>query len=230
LKEAQDDLPLPPDELRELVAGTTNVPRFLNGGYLGVDSMIKLLRRSGVAPQDLAAILDFGCGCGRAIRHWRRHGVAGLHGTDYNRELIAWCQANLPFADFAVNQWTPPLDYPEESFDLVYALSVFTHLPADLQFAWRDELRRVLRPGGYLLFTLHGRRYLPELAPEEHAQFNAGQLVVRDADNAGTNVCGSFHPEEYVRERFAVGFEVVDFVPEGAKGNPHQDIYLLRRD
>src|SRR5664279_632301 len=37
-------------------------------------------------------------------------------------------------------------DFDDESFDLVYALSVFTHLTADLQLAWRDEVRRVLRP------------------------------------------------------------------------------------
>ena len=42
-------------------------------------------------------------------------------------------------------------------------------------------------------------------------------------------MCGAYHPEIYVRERLARGFQVVEFVPEGAAGNPYQDAYLLRR-
>jgi hypothetical protein len=32
-----------------------------------------------------------------------------------------------------------------------------------------------------------------------------------------------------VRRTLAAGLEVVDFVPEGALGNPRQDVYLLRK-
>ena len=41
---------------------------------------------------------------------------------------------------FERNALAPPLAFDDESFDLVYALSVFTHLTAELQLAWRDEL------------------------------------------------------------------------------------------
>jgi hypothetical protein len=32
-----------------------------------------------------------------------------------------------------------------------------------------------------------------------------------------------------VYETLAEGFEIVDAVPEGAKGNPVQDLYMLRK-
>ena len=55
--------------------------------------------------------------------------------------------------------------------------------------------------------------------------------VVVASERAGSNACAAFHPETYVRGTLApaAGLEVVDFVPEGATGNPRQDTYLLRK-
>lgn len=194
-----------------------------------MESIHDVLRRNGVAADALKSILDYGCGCGRVIRHWPFDGAARLFGTDQNPRLIEWCQHHLPFASFDVNDLRPPLRYGNEAFDLVYALSVFTHMTEDLQLLWMEELRRVLRPGGYLLMTTHGASYLNQLDPAQQAEFRSGQLVVRNTEFAGSNECGAFHPEQYVREKLIDGFEVLDFVPEGAKGNPTQDVYLLRK-
>jgi hypothetical protein len=116
-------------------------------------------------------------------------------------------------------------------FDLVYALSVFTHLDATGQGFWITELSRVLKPGGFLFITTHGESYRPRLAPRDQEHFRSGRLVVLKSRRAGSNDCAAFHPESYVRRSLAGagGFEVVAFVPEGAWGNPHQDAYLLRK-
>jgi hypothetical protein len=42
-------------------------------------------------------------------------------------------------------------------------------------------------------------------------------------------VCATYHPPAFVRDHLAAGYRVVDFVPEGAKGNPWQDYWLLRK-
>ena len=60
--------------------------------------MRAILARSGVTIERLGAILDFGCGAGRVLRHWKSLEGPALHGTDYNPELVAWCAASLPFA------------------------------------------------------------------------------------------------------------------------------------
>ena len=83
-------------------------------------------------------MLDFGCGCGRVTRWWRDFNGT-VAGSDVSRPAIEWCRANLPFARFELNALAPPLVFEDETFDLVYALSVFTHLTAELQLAWRDE-------------------------------------------------------------------------------------------
>jgi len=221
-------MPIPPVRLIMLVTGTPDIEWFFTGGQLAAESIRSILSQNKVDIHRVRATLDFGCGCGRVARFWARAG-GEVHGCDYNRRLVEWCQRNLRFARFEVNSFRPPLPYPDGSFDLVYALSVFTHLPEELQRPWIEELQRILEPGGHLLLSLHGRRYRDDLRPEERQRFDEGRLVVRLARSAGTNLCGAYHPVEYVRETLARGFTVLDYIPEGARGNPSQDLVLMRK-
>jgi len=90
------------------------------------------------------------------------------------------------------------------------------------------EMRRMLKPGGWLIITLHGDHYLPHINVAGRAQYQRGELVVLGEEVSGQNNCAAFHPETYVRNVLAKDFEIVDFVPEGALGNPKQDAWLLR--
>jgi SAM-dependent methyltransferase len=226
---APDGLPVPPRRLIVRVAGTASTEWFLEGGRLGAETVREALARQGRAVEDVGALLDFGCGCGRVTRYWA--GLAGttIAGSDANADAVEWCRRNLSFARFETNRLAPPLPFGDAEFGLVYALSVFTHLTAELQEQWIAELDRVLRPGGFLLLTTHGERYRQRLTDAERARFDAGDVVVRWNDAAGTNLCSAFHPRAYVEERLAVRLETAEFVPEGARGNPHQDLYVLRK-
>jgi SAM-dependent methyltransferase len=212
-----------------LVAGTDDVEWFLQGGLLAATGMRAILERSGVEIERLGTVLDFGCGAGRVLRHWKRLDGPLLHGTDYNPELVDWCAANLPIATFGVNRLDERTDYPSVSFDLIYAFSVFTHLAPAGQSFWIAELTRILKPGGHLFLTTHGDLYLSRLSLGDQERFRAGQLVVLGSRRAGSNDCAAFHPETYVRQSLAEGLDVVDFVRQGALGNPYQDAYLLRK-
>ena len=220
---ADDGLPVPPPRLRLTVAGTADRDWFLSSGRAAAQSIREALP---VELASLESILDFGCGCGRVVRHWRD--LPGeVHGTDYNPGLVAWCRANLPFASFDVNALEPPLPHARERFDLVYALSVLTHLPEATQVAWLHELHRVSRK--WVLVTVHGEAYRNRLEDGERAAFDRGEIVVRWAEVAGTNLCTTFHPRVAVERLVADRFEIATFAPEGARGNPHQDLYLLRK-
>jgi SAM-dependent methyltransferase len=227
---ADDGLPVPPPALVVRVAGTADPSWFLESGRLGAASIRDALERDGTSIEELHAILDFGCGCGRVTRRWAGLRGVAVYGSDRDDRAIDWSRRNLPFAEFETNGLAPPLVFDDASFDLVYALSVLTHLPEELQRLWLRELHRVLRPGGRLLFTTHGAHYLPRLRSSERARFEAGQLVVRWQEAAGSNLCAAYHPHAYVeRELLPPGFVLADFVEEGAKGNPAQDLYLARR-
>lgn len=230
LTESPDGLPLPPPQLVFLVSNQYNVHYFCRVGVLGAECIRGILAKNGIDLNSFEAILDFGCGCGRVIRQWKDLSGPRLYGTDYNPALIAWCRSNLPFAEFGTNQLAPPLDYADEQFDFLYAISVFTHLPEELQFSWIRELARVVKPGGYLYLTMHGVSRAHLLPPDLRARFDAGEFAVMGQECSGSNACATFHPESYVREILAKagGLKVIDFAPEGAK-DALQDAFLLQK-
>jgi SAM-dependent methyltransferase len=221
--------PLPPADLMFLVTGGRDLVWFLESGELAWKSIKAALVKNGIRPARLRSILDFGCGAGRVIRHLPRRPRTTLAGSDYNADLIAWCRRALPFARFEVNPFLGPLLFGDGEFDLVYALSVFTHLTEGQQGFWLADLRRVLRPGGLLLVSVHGAYHVRDYPLDARTRFDRGEMVVFAGEAAGTNVCTTFHPPAYMKSRFAPDFEFVDGIPEGALGNPRQDLYLFRK-
>jgi SAM-dependent methyltransferase len=224
-----DGLPIPPARLRVRVAGTANPRWFVETGRLSAKTIRAALARADVELRLCGRLLDFGCGCGRVIRHWNGLDSVELHGSERDGQAVRWCEENLPIAAFNRNAPEPPLPYPDAWFGAIYAVSVFTHLAERDQHAWLAELRRTLVPGGVLVLTTHGDRYLERLAREERNAYEAGKLVVRWPQATGSNLCTTFHPHEYVRDELAVGFDLLEFSPAAAEGTPYQDLVVLRR-
>ena len=225
-------LPIPGAELRQAVAGNADLKWFIDGGKLGVETIVSVLGKQGIEFGSLKSVLDFGCGCGRVLRHLSQYENVHLHGTDISRPGIAWCDANLNFAMFGTNRLLPPTRYRSSSIDFIYAFSVFTHLTQKLQKLWMTEMRRLLKPDGLLLITVHGDHYLNHLSEPEKAAFYNGRLVIKGGESVGSNHCAAFHPQKFVADSLApeTGFKVVDFIREGALGNPKQDAYLFAAD
>jgi SAM-dependent methyltransferase len=227
-KPAPEGPSVPPAQLRVRVGpGHGDVADFLRSGEQHARLVGDLLEERGSSPAAAAPILDFGVGCGRVARHW--HGLeVGLHGCDVNRKMVDWCRRNLD-GRFDVNELAPPLPYAAGTFGLVYAFSVFTHLPERLQHEWLAEFGRVLRPGGHVLFTTLGEYYvgLDRLTAAERSTFDRGGLVVLFEDHAGESFCSAYHPRAYVEGTLAAGYEYVAHRGGGAD-EPH-DIHLLRK-
>lgn len=221
--------PVPPRDLIHLVTGGYDLKEFLESGATSAEAIRDTLKEAGTGIETMGSILDFGCGAGRIMRHWKDLRGPSLHGTDYNPGLANWCARKLPFAEFKVNPLDGPLPYKSDSFDLVYAYSVFTHLPEPLQDYWIGEIRRVLKPGGFLYATVHGESYILTLDEKMQEQFKSGRFVAIEGERSGTNYCAAYHPEAYVRGEFSRGFSVEVFRREGARGGSTQDAYLLRK-
>jgi SAM-dependent methyltransferase len=228
--EETDGLPLPPARLRAQAGPRHADPAyFLRSGRRHAALIHSLLEENGTSIAELDAILDWGCGCGRILRHWSGLQRTSVCGCDINPKMAGWCNANLDFAEVAVNDISPPLPYADASFGLVYALSVLTHLPEDLQHAWAAECRRVLKPGGHLLFSTLGEHYLTlqRLTESERRSFEAGNVVVLYEGAPGTSLCSAYHPPAYVREQLAADFDTISFRPAAEDGR--HDIYLVRK-
>ena len=226
-----DELPLPTGAGRFSVAGTDDIEVFVVLGRAGHAALQSSLLRASTKPAQLGRILDFGCGVGRVLRYWYGQTGFEMHGTDLNPDSIAWCKQNLSFANFKTNGLEPQLDYPDGYFGFVYALSVFTHLPENIQLSWLRELIRIIRPGGLLYFTTHGNSYRKALTDAMLECYDRDEFVCGGNEQPGSNYCGAFHPPAYVRNKLLapLNLELVEFLPEGAAGNPTQDSWLIRK-
>jgi len=159
---------LPPEERMREISGSGDPSAFLNVGTQAAAAVFAALEGAGEDPYAPRRILDFGCGCGRVARHLLPLAQRGeLVGCDIDAEAIAYCRAALVGARFLVNRAEPPLAEPKAAFDLVYSISVFTHLALEPSRLWAAELRRVLAPGGHAAITVHGEHSWRRLGASE---------------------------------------------------------------
>jgi SAM-dependent methyltransferase len=155
--------------------------------------------------------LDFGCGAGRTIRHFFEEAERGeVWGCDIDRPSVEWVQENLsPPLHALLNDERPPIDRPDASYDLIWAVSVFTHL-TDSWSEWLLEMHRLLDEGGILIATFMGGPMSEWLAGEAWDEDRIGMNVLhgwQSWDEGGPSV---LHSSWWVREHWGRAFEVVE--------------------
>jgi len=152
----REDPPLPPARLRFRVSENLSAADFLAVGSATAENIEASLKTLGAPLADRQTVLDLGCGCARTLR-WLvpRYPEVSWHGSDIDVEAIGWSREHFPYADFDANNPLPPLPFPSDHFDVIYGVSVFTHIDEASQRAWLAELHRILKPGGWLLLTFY---------------------------------------------------------------------------
>ena len=160
-------------------------------------------------------VLDFGCGAGRTLRHFLTEADAGeFWGADQDAASIDWIQSNLspPLRAWRCS-YGPPIGLELRSFDLIWAISVFTHLTLG-SIPWLLELHRLLKPDGLLIATYYGRWNSEFLAGEPWEEDRIGMNVLHhnvDWDHGGPVVLMS---DWWMREHWGRAFEVVEIAPQ----------------
>lgn len=162
------------------------------------------------------SVLDFGCGAGRVVRHLAEEAPeCELWGADIDDACIDWNIENLgPSVEFVVNRERPPLPFPDGKFDLVYALSVFTHI-GDSWAAWLLEIDRILASGGRLVATFMGQAMSEAVAGEPWDERNVGMNV--HLPGQGWDLGGPMvlHSPWWIEEHWGRLFDVERLVPSG---------------
>jgi SAM-dependent methyltransferase len=181
-------------------------------------------------------VLDFGSGSGRVLRNFLPAPPScHLYGTDIDEELVRWCERAMPEVRWSLNRPIPPGPFDDRQFDLVYAISVFTHLNEEHQKAWLGELHRITRPGAFLILTVHGEPVIQQLSrPERERLVHNGGFLFETGATGRLKLDGlpdfyqtAYHTREYIDREWTRHFEVVHYVERAI--NDHQDAVLLRR-
>jgi ubiquinone/menaquinone biosynthesis C-methylase UbiE len=96
-------------------------------------------------------LLDLGCGNGRMVGLFDNKKVDYL-GVDFSSELVDCAKKNYPKKEFLVMD-ALNLNLPEKSFDVVMCVSVLNHLSKEKHVQFVENIKKVLKLGGYLLMS-----------------------------------------------------------------------------
>jgi SAM-dependent methyltransferase len=233
-----EELPIPPPRCRPGYSPDDD-QFYLKWGKDDHDFIIEIIRKHRRIERGLS-VLDWGCSSGRVLRHFytSEHKTLGWHphGTDIQAYLVEWMRQNFPREIEVLSASTlPHLPYKDDSLDVIYGISVFTHTKY-LWDAWLSEFRRVLRPGGLVIQTVqceyawrfyHENRHLdwvqaghPAWMLEQPRMANA-YFLYGDAF-----VSQTFFQEETIKRYWGRIMEVVDFLPPRA--GQYQNWIVLR--
>lgn len=246
---AEDPYPLPTTADREGYHGDRHYDYWLSGlkDYLLVKRTLRSCGATDLLHED--KVLELGCATGRVLRHLLCHETsANLWAVDINQRHIEWIRRFLaPSLHVFQNSILPQLPLEDNSFSLVYAFSVFTHIDA-FELAWLAELRRILRPGGMAYLTVHTERtwnsmnpnralyhdilvmkdYISEypVCPEMFQAPQPRERMALSWQTAAVNNTILFHSTDYIRNAWGRFLDVIDIQLEG---HEYQDVVVLRK-
>jgi SAM-dependent methyltransferase len=118
-------------------------------GWLGPQRAVEFFIK--YVPED-ARILDAGAGTGLVGGLLFRQGYHDLVAMDLSKGMLREARKKNVYREFHQMVMGEPLDYETDSFDAVISVGVLTvgHAPASSL----DELVRITKPGGYIVFSL----------------------------------------------------------------------------
>ena len=233
----------PPETIHAMARG----PLAAAGSMYDANIVAEGVRRSGGTMDDVRRGLDFGCSSGRLVRvlaaAWPE---VEWHGVDPNTEAVQWAAAHLEGVSFAPSPQEPPLPYDDASFQLVAAISIWSHFSEAAARRWLEEMARIIAPGGKLVLTTHGPQSVAfyaangERPPEQLAEIR--QALYRDGywyfpefgDEGDWGVVNTqwgtaFQTPEWWARVALDDFVLGDYLV--GRNSDNQDVYtLVRRD
>lgn len=229
-----NDLPAPPATLSNRLYGITDPAALALRSLTTMHNLVEPIARFR-ALGSFRSVLDFGCGTGLLEQTIGRFfPEAEITAIEFDQEAIDWCRsAELSGAKFIEAPSQPPTDLSSESFDLVLASCVFSRLGRDGQFAWLEELYRVMNSAGYAAVTVLGELALEAFgdrqAHEEPAEVGLSERVRDRGSSSALPALSSatLQTRAYTVEQCERWFDVIAYV-EGGVANQH-DLIVLRK-
>jgi SAM-dependent methyltransferase len=211
--------------------------QFFYESYRQVLHFFNILIPHGFNLRTCGSILDFGCGSARIIRLYRYMSGVHLVGTDANAECISWCREHVAGCEFHTNDLEPPLEFASgNNFDLIISLSVFTHIPLEQQTRWLQEMKRVLKPNGFLLCTVVGTPHIDaQLGANGRKMIQEKREITLGKDDPGVSLStyagGSsfdvFQRRDRVIDVFGSVLRLRDYIPS-SRSPIGQDLLVLQ--
>lgn len=241
-----------------LLDGSGQPPPFINysgaGDFVAIGDFIVQRLIDKARLEEGHAVLEIGCGIGRnATALARRMHAIRYCGFDIVAYGITWCSKHFgnrknflfshadihnsfynPRGSLQASQFT--FGYRDDEFDIVFATSVFTHMPATQVARYLAESSRCLKPGGLCYFTC----FILDEDSRQNIEAGSSVFSFRNAiENAWTervcepDVAVAFEAGVFLEMVTEAGLRVVSFEPGEWRGGgvlaDFQDSFVLEK-
>ena len=231
--------PIPPGWLNQAFTSIPDAEQSIRNGYASAQLIAAWAAECGADMGPAATIFDFGCGCGRVLRHWPRFTKAAVQGCDLRADSVDWLTRHMPFGRYFAGSQTPPIAVASGSVDVLYAISVLTHLDRQSQIDWLAEWRRMVKPGGVVIATFHGEDmidkrfgHMPAARQRMLDRLRDGGGASFTQDRGWDNIFPDFYQTacnstEYVKAEWTRHFKIAKLVPSGGFANLQNAVVLV---
>ena len=205
--------------------------RYMDDGRVAAQEIIDWTIR--YIPGSPVMIMEWGCGVARIVRHLPAilQERAGISACDINEKMINWDRENIQGIEFSRINLFPPTMYTPGQFNIVYAISVFTHIDGREHMSWIMEMHRILMQGGIFLFTTHGKNFYHQLAGNELKLLADEGYFTRSYPDKGHRMMTTYNEADHFRTMVSACFEVLEFhdgqVDHEKTGG--QDLWIIRK-
>jgi len=203
---------------------------YLADGWRTLAELMLLLESAGKPLLGVQSFLEFASGHGRFTRHLAKAiGAEKVAVSDVVPDAVAFARETLQVESFLSAARPEDLACPAR-YDVVFVLSLFSHLPASSWSRWLVRLYDCVAPGGLLVFTTHGeeavRRQGVTLNSDGFFFAPSSESNAIDAQEYGT----AFTSEKFVQEQIAAYVGAGNLVRHAPTWFwHHQDAWVLRK-
>ena len=204
------------------------VDYYFNDGARSAGKLANVLTELQVTSQPIR-LLEFASGYGCVTRHLKKNPDLSIVACDIHQQAIDFLTTKLG-VHAVMSAHAPEELSLGESFDAVFALSFFSHMPKATWGRWVRALFSHVRRGGYLMFTTHGLEsrglyHNPQMPPDGfwfHAISEQGDL---DKAEYGTAIVTADFVTREVRAQ--TGEDIFDH--RAAFWWGHQDLWIVKK-
>lgn len=206
------------------------VKYYFNDGRASADKLRHLVEQDlGMAGKTIS-LLEFASGYGAVTRHLPNTlPNARIVACDIHPAAMEFLKTRLR-AEVLLSNSVPEKFMPPQKFDVVFALSFFSHMPRSTWGRWLKQLYSVVAPDGYLIFTTQGptsKQFFPDaVLTDEGYWFKAeSEQKDLDTDEYGQTIVTA----EFVVREASKYIDRQPMLIRPAFWWTHQDMYVFKK-
>lgn len=175
------------------------IREYLSDGWRTLSELMLLLESVDKPLSKTTSVLEFAAGFGRFTRHLVKALPGRVTCSDVMPGSVAFLQDQFGVESFESSHDPEKITHAGQ-YELVFVLSMFTHLPIRMWAPWLRALKRMVKPGGMLVFSVHNE----QVANEIGVVFDAG----------GTHFIASSESPSIDAQTYGTTFTTRKFVEE----------------